>query len=66
MRAIVHDDRIVKVPIHDSSILLTSFKLRKVLNDYIDCLILSSAINRCDASITEDEKYKELKRKIPN
>ena len=64
IRAIVHDDRIVKVPVHDESILLTSFKLRRILDDYIDCLILSSAINRCDILLTEDKRMRGLKRKV--
>lgn len=54
IRAIVYDDAIDRISIHDSDILLTSFKLRRILADFIDCLILSSAINRCDALITED------------
>jgi hypothetical protein len=49
-------------PIHDSNLLLTSFKLRSILNDFIDCLILSSAINQCDALITEDSGIQNLKK----
>lgn len=60
IRAIVYDDRITRVPIHDSSVLLTAFKLRRALSDFIDCLILSSAINQNDALITEDENIQNL------
>ncbi|MBS7621504.1 hypothetical protein KEJ32_05275, partial [Candidatus Bathyarchaeota archaeon] len=43
-------------------ILHTAFKLRKLLNDFIDCLILSSAINQCDALITEDSDIHNIKK----
>ncbi len=63
IRAVVYDDRITVVPMHDSSVLLTAFKFRRMLGDFIDCLILSSAINYCDAVVTEDKDIQSLKRK---
>jgi PIN domain nuclease of toxin-antitoxin system len=60
--AIIFNDDIDTILMHDTSILLTSFKLRKMLSDYIDCLILSSAINRCEAIITEDKEIQSLKQ----
>jgi len=42
-------------------ILTTAFKLRKVLDDFIKCIILSSAINNADVLITEDEQIHEIK-----
>jgi len=60
VRAIVYDETIETVPMHESTLLLTAFKLRGMLNDFIDCLILSSAINRCDLLITEDNDIKKL------
>jgi len=63
IRAIVYDDRIERIPIHDSSVLLTAFKLRRMLNDFIDCLILSSAINRNDILVTEDGDIHDLREK---
>ena len=62
IRAIVYDDRITRIPIHDSSVLLTAFKLRRKLSDFIDCLILSSAINRNDVLVTEDEHIQNLRK----
>ena len=62
IKAILHDDRIEVIPLHDTPILLTAFKIRKVLNDFIDCIILSSAINRADILITEDEDLHNLSR----
>lgn len=61
IRAIVHDGTIRMIPIHDSTLLLTAFKLRNMLIDFIDCLILASAINYCDALITEDSDINDLK-----
>jgi PIN domain nuclease of toxin-antitoxin system len=62
IRAIVHDDRLRMIPIHDSSVLITSLKLRAILDDFIDCLILSSAMNRNDALVTEDEAIRDLRK----
>ena len=62
LRAIIYDDTIESIPIHDRQILFTAFKLRSILHDFIDCLILSSAINQCDALITEDNDIQELKQ----
>jgi PIN domain nuclease of toxin-antitoxin system len=62
IKAIVYDNAIEIIPIHDNNLLLTSFKLRSILNDFIDCLILSSAINQCDALITEDSDIQNLKK----
>lgn len=60
IKAVVYDERITKIPLHDSTILLTAFRLRRFLSDFIDCLILSSAVNRSDALITEDEDIRNL------
>jgi PIN domain nuclease of toxin-antitoxin system len=62
IKAIIYDDTIETIPIHDNNLLLTSFKLKSILNDFIDCLILSSAINHCDALITEDTDIQNLKK----
>jgi len=62
IRAIVYDDKIERIPIHDSSVLITAFKLRRMLSDFIDCLILSSAINRNDILVTEDEDIHDLRK----
>jgi len=62
IRAIVYDERITVVPMHESSVLLMAFKLRRLLGDFIDCLILSSAINQSDAIVTEDKNIQSLKK----
>ncbi|RLI11832.1 hypothetical protein DRO33_03435 [Candidatus Bathyarchaeota archaeon] len=60
IRALLYDNRVGKVPVYDTPILLTAFELRKVLGDFIDCLILSTAINRADVLITEDRELREI------
>ena len=62
IRAIVYNEAIETIPMYDSALLLTAFKLRSMLNDFIDCLILSAAINRCDILLTEDTDIQELKK----
>ena len=62
IRAIIYDETIEMIPIYESTLLLTAFKLRSMLGDFVDCLILSSAINRCDALITEDSDIQNLKK----
>jgi len=61
IRAIAHDETVTIVPIHESRLLLTAFKLRGMLDDFVDCLVLSSAMNLCDALVTEDDDIQSLK-----
>ncbi|HLC00786.1 MAG TPA: hypothetical protein VJL33_05665, partial [Candidatus Bathyarchaeia archaeon] len=63
IRAIVYEEELEKVQVYDSKILLTSFKLRNALTDFVDCLIAASAINTCDALITEDQEIHKLTKK---
>lgn len=61
IRAIVYNEQIEMIPTYESQLLLTAFKLRKTLNDFIDCLIISAAINHCDILLTEDKDIQDLK-----
>jgi len=61
IKAIAYDETINIIEMHESTILPTALKLRKILKDFTDCLILSSAINQCDALITEDEDIHKIK-----
>jgi len=61
IRAIVYNEQLEMIPTYESQLLLTAFKLRKTLNDFIDCLILSAAINHCDILLTEDKDIQDLK-----
>ena len=63
IRALIYDDRIERIPIHDSSVLLAAFKLRRMLSDFIDCLILSTAINQNDILVTEDGDIHDIREK---
>ena len=62
LNAIIYNDGIDIIPMHDTTILQTAFKLRNMLNDFIDCLILSSAMNNSEAIITEDNEIQNLKK----
>ena len=41
IRAIVYVKKIEKIPLYNTSILLKSFELRRILEDFLNCLILS-------------------------
>lgn len=60
VKSLLYDERITKISIQDTSIILTSFELRRILHDYIDCLILSSAVNNAEMLVTEDEDIHKL------
>jgi len=49
------DPDIIKIPYFTTQILNVSFRLRETLGDYIDCLILSTAVNESDVLMTEDD-----------
>lgn len=61
IRALTYNEQIETIPITDSKLLLTAFTLRNMLDDFIDCLILATAINNCNALITEDEDIQNPK-----
>ena len=63
IRSIVYDERIARIPIHDSSVLIMAFRLKRALSDFIDCLILSSAMSRNEVLVTEDEDIQNLKKR---
>lgn len=54
INALIHDERIERIPVHHSPILATSFKLRSMMNDFIDCTILATALHYSDVLVTED------------
>jgi len=63
IRAIVYSDSVEVVPIHETAVLLTAFKIRSMLDDFIDCLLVSSAMNQCDALVTEDGDIQDLTKR---
>lgn len=54
IQAVEMDDHLRKESVYDSDRLTLSFKLREIMNDYLDCAILSTAVYVCDALLTED------------
>ena len=61
INAIVYGEEFRKIPFSETKTMELSFKIRRFLADYIDCIILSSAIAKCEALITEDEDILALK-----
>lgn len=62
IRAIMEDESIAKLRAYDSEQLSTAIKLREMLGDFIDCMILATAINQADGLLTEDGSIHELRR----
>jgi len=62
IKAIIYSEQIEIIPTYETQTLLTAFELRNTLTDFIDCLILSSAINHCDALVTEDNDIQNLRK----
>ena len=69
VRALLNDDSVEKIPIYNTKILSTAFTLKGLMVDFVDCLILSTALNYSDVLISEDtvigklsknQKYLEL------
>ena len=63
------DKTVEKIPIHKGEIMRrhqfaggarSRGKLLQKLNDFIDCIILSSALNNCDVLVTEDNEIHAL------
>ncbi len=52
--ALIHDERIERIPVYHSPLLTTAFKLRRMMNDFIDCIILATALHSSDILVTED------------
>ncbi len=56
IRSLTNDERISKVNPYKEGVLPLAFALRRMLSDFIDCLILASAVKECDALATEDSE----------
>jgi hypothetical protein len=52
--AVAHDESLIKIALLEGDVIPISFTLREAMNDYIDCIMLSSAICSCEAMVTED------------
>lgn len=52
------------IPFREPKIIEIAFKLRKILPDYIDCIILATAISREYSLLTEDTDIQSNKQAI--
>lgn len=63
LKALIRDDKINIIDtLDDPEILEISIILRKHLNDFIDCLILGTALLKTDVLLTEDADIHKLKK----
>ena len=63
LTVVANDKTLTRIPMFETEIIKNSYALRKIIDDYIDCIIVSSAIHMCDALITEDRLIQELSNK---
>jgi predicted nucleic acid-binding protein len=61
MSAIVHSDRLRIISPTETKVVIAAFELRKLHDDFIDCLIASTALCYCDVLLTEDREIHDLK-----
>ncbi len=52
------------IDFRDRSVVELSFELRKILPDYIDCVILATAITQDDILLTEDTRILKIRGRI--
>ena len=60
LKAVLHDDRIERVLAHEQEVLFTAVNLRRLLPDFVNCLILATALHKADVLVTEDEELHEI------
>jgi len=61
VRAIIHDEQVAKIPAYEEEQLEIAIELQRFMKDFIDCLIVSSALTYCDCLITEDNLVHDLR-----
>ena len=61
IKAITYNEQLKKISTYQTNILQTAFKLKVIINDFIDCLIVSAAVHYSDVLITEDNEINSLK-----
>jgi PIN domain nuclease of toxin-antitoxin system len=59
LKAIQNDETISQIDFHQTEILARAMAVRSELDDFVDCLILSSAATAADALVSEDEAIQE-------
>jgi predicted nucleic acid-binding protein len=58
LRAVASDETVSKLPYEDADTLAQAFAFRREIPDFIDCLILSTAVRNCDVLATEDAELR--------
>ena len=62
IRAILNDDIVAKIPVYEDKVIIYALNFRALMNDFVDCLILATALTCCDSLITEDQVIHSLKK----
>ena len=52
------------VPFYEAAVIEAGQKLRKTVSDYVDCIILATAVTIKEDLITEDSRILEKRRKL--
>jgi len=52
------------VPFYEGEVIETAQKMRKIISDYVDCIILATAIANKEDLVTEDSIVSEKKKKL--
>lgn len=55
VQSLVSDESLMKVKVYEEELLSMAIDLRQHHSDFVDCLILASAVSACDILVTEDE-----------
>jgi len=55
VQSLVLDESLGKVKVYDEEVLSLAIDLRQHHSDFVDCLILASAVSSCEVLVTEDE-----------
>lgn len=55
VRSITADDTVTKTSAYGEEVAAVSVGLRRFHNDFVDCLIIASAMEGCDALVSEDD-----------
>jgi PIN domain nuclease of toxin-antitoxin system len=61
VKAVNANDRVAKLPLYEEEQLKIAISIRRFLKDFIDCLILSSALIHCETLVTEDRSVLDLR-----
>jgi len=54
MRSILADEKITRIAPYEEGVARTAVTLRRHHSDFVDCIILASALDACQAFLTED------------